>query len=95
MEFSVRHDLGSLYTPPKELGLVEKAVETAVGRVEYLDPTKKGYGDGQLIQQKFKIPVAYLGPKGANEHAVDEWVDIASLKQLRDIYSNIIKRYCQ
>ena len=65
------------------------------GKVEYLDATQKGYGDGQLLQEKFKIPVVYLGPKGENAHGVDEWVDISSLKKLRELFAEIIKKYCQ
>lgn len=90
LKVEVRHDLGALYTDPQELTAIE-----AITGATYLNAATKGYGDGQLIQEAWGVPVANLGPKGANPHAVDEWVDIASLKTLMDMYTRIIQHYCQ
>lgn len=83
------HDLGALYTNPAEL----KALEQIAGS-SYLDAPSAGYGDGQLIQEAWNIPVAYLGPKGGNAHAPNEWVDIKSIQTLTDMYARIIQAYC-
>ena len=95
LDFSVRHDYPAFCTKIKRISDISKIIKKVLGKIEYLDASKKGYGDGQLLQEKFNIPVAYFGPKGANAHGIDEWVDIASLKKLRKIYISIIKRYCQ
>jgi len=92
---SIRHDFGSLYTDPREAEVLEKVVERVIGKVGYLDPVTRGYGDGQLLQEEFGVPVVYLGPKGENAHGADEWVDVHSLKKLREIYSILIKEYCR
>lgn len=94
-DFSVRHDFAPLYTNPEKLKILEKILQKTSGKVNYLDPSVKGYGDGQLLQEKFNVPVVYLGPKGANAHGIDEWVDINSLKKLRQIFSELIVSYCK
>jgi len=95
LDFFIRHDFGSLYTDPTELKVVEKVLRKNLGSANYLNPAKKGYGDGQLLQKKFDIPMIYLGPKGANAHGADEWVDIRSLKKLKQIFSDLIASYCK
>lgn len=93
--YSIRHDFGSLNTDTRKITRIEKIIKNNLGKAEYLNPSNKGYGDGQLIAEKFGIPVIYLGPKGKNAHGVDEWVDINSVKKLRKIFSDIIKNYCK
>ncbi|GIP35286.1 M20 family metallopeptidase [Paenibacillus sp. J2TS4] len=39
-------------------------------------------------------PAVVLGPKGANAHAADEYIDIPSLLQLVEIYALTILRWC-
>lgn len=95
INFSIRHNFSPFYTNPTELKILRKVLRKTVGKVEYLDPSKKGYGDGQLLQEKFNVPVVYFGPKGANAHGVNEWVDISSLKELRQIFSELIAVYCK
>jgi acetylornithine deacetylase/succinyl-diaminopimelate desuccinylase-like protein len=89
VNLTVRHDLGALYTDPCDLRVVADVSGGA-----YLDASTKGYGDGQLIQEAWQVPVAYLGPSGGNAHALNEWVDISSLRTLAEMYSMIIQRYC-
>jgi len=95
LNFSIRHDFAPLYTDSAELKILEKVLLKILAKVNYLDPSKKGYSDGQLLQEKFKIPVVYLGPKGTDAHGIDEWVDIISLKKLRQIFSELIATYCK
>ena len=93
--FSIRHNFTSLYTNPIKLKIIERVLRENLGSVGYLNPSQKGYSDGQLLQKKFNIPVIYLGPKGANAHGSNERVDINSLKQLRQIFSELIISYCK
>ncbi|HAU07796.1 MAG: hypothetical protein UW46_C0004G0091 [Candidatus Yanofskybacteria bacterium GW2011_GWF1_44_227] len=88
-DFRIRHDLGSLYTDRKYLNKIERALKTKE-KIGYLDPSDLGYGDGQMINEKWKCPVIYLGPKGAGMHAPDEYVDIASIDKLANMFSTML-----
>ena len=92
--FVIRHDYSALNTSKKTLRKIEQLVTKVTGKSEYLDPINRGYGDGQLIQKKFKIPTIYIGPSGEGEHAVDEYVSMKSIHALREIYEKIIALYC-
>ncbi|MFH1392358.1 MAG: M20 family metallopeptidase [bacterium] len=95
LDFCIKHNYSALYAKKECVDRFEMIMKKILGKIEYLDASKKGYGDGQLLQEKFNIPVVYFGPRGANAHGIDEWVDIISLKKLRKIYSSVIRRYCQ
>lgn len=41
------------------------------------------------------IPTVVLGPAGAGAHAIDEWVDLASVERCRDIYTDLIADFCR
>ena len=41
------------------------------------------------------IPTVVLGPAGAGAHAIEEWVDLASVERCRDIYTNLIAEFCR
>ncbi len=40
------------------------------------------------------IPTVVLGPAGAGAHAIEEWVDLASVARCRDIYTSLIADFC-
>jgi len=90
---SVKHNLGSLFTPENEWKNISKIVHSVVGKSEILPPQTKGYGDGQLLSEKKKIPVIYLGPSGEGAHSADEYVNISSLTSLKEIYKKILEEY--
>ncbi len=95
LETKIALDFGSLFTDPKHLHVVEETIQTITGKkAQYLDGAKKGFGDGQFLQEKYGIPVIYLGSVGGNMHKPGEWVEIDSLKPTRDIYYAIIQHYC-
>lgn len=94
LDLKINHDFNPLITTKEQLKFIENIIEKIIGKAEYLDPKNRGYSDGQLIQNKYKIPVIYLGPKGGNAHAPNEWVDIPSLFVLKKIYSLIMEKYC-
>ncbi len=41
------------------------------------------------------IPAVVLGPAGAGAHAIEEWVDLASVERCRDIYTDLIADFCR
>lgn len=94
-DFKIRHNLGSLYTDSSKLKIFKQILKKNKLKIDYVNPSETGYGDSQLLQQKFNIPVIYFGPKGANAHGIDEWVDINSVKKTRQIFSELIVSYCE
>lgn len=91
---TIRHDLGALCTDPTELRRVEDVLQVVSGEAVYRNPEGLGYGDGQMIWERFNVPVINLGPTGAGMHAQDEYVEVDSLEQLRNMYLQIINEYC-
>jgi len=95
-DFFVQHDLGVFYTKPSQLKLVEEIIKKTLGEAKYMDLPKKGsYTDIQLINEKLDVPCICFGPKGENRHKANEWVDIRSLEKTKEVYKNLIKKYCQ
>ena len=41
------------------------------------------------------IPTVVLGPAGAGAHAIEEWVDLASVKRCQEIYTDLIADFCR
>ena len=41
------------------------------------------------------IPTVVLGPSGAGAHAIEEWVDLASVERCREIYVDLIADFCR
>ncbi len=41
------------------------------------------------------IPSVLFGPTGAGLHGVDEWVDLASVRQCRDALAGLIRDWCR
>lgn len=88
-------DFGPLFTNSQQLSRVEEAVKKNTAETDiYLDGSLKGYGDGQMLQEKFSIPTIYFGPKGGNAHKPNEWVDLDSLSQTQKVFEDIIQSYC-
>jgi acetylornithine deacetylase len=40
------------------------------------------------------IPSVLFGPTGAGLHSVEEWVDLASVRQCRDALVGLARRFC-
>jgi acetylornithine deacetylase len=40
------------------------------------------------------IPAVLFGPRGAGAHAIEEWVDLASVQQCAEIYGHVIDAFC-
>lgn len=90
--FKINSDFGPLLTNKKDLILVEKAVKSIMGRVDYQDASKTGYGDGQMLFEKTGTPVICFGPSpGAACHKADEYVEIDSIRKTVKVLKNIIE----
>ena len=41
------------------------------------------------------LPTVAFGPRGAGAHAIEEWVDLASVERCREIYLDLIADFCR
>lgn len=94
LAIEMRHDLGALDVPERDLDFLEQALKEQNLPVAYRDARTLGYGDGQMIWQRWSIPVAYLGPTGDGMHAVDEYVELESLLPLARTLTSLIRICC-
>lgn len=92
-ELRVNHSLGSLNTATESLGSLVEAVASLGREVNFLDGKNKGYGDGQMLAERFGIPVANFGPSGEGMHGPDEYVDIGSLRDSEHVYRQLITNF--
>jgi acetylornithine deacetylase/succinyl-diaminopimelate desuccinylase-like protein len=89
----IKHDLGSFFVPESRLKNVSQTVYSITKKKEFVPSSERGYGDGQLLYKKKKMPIAYLGPSGKNAHGANEYVVVSSLILLKKIYRKIIEKY--
>lgn len=81
----------SFITPPGALSdLIAKAVHSETG-VEPVLSTSGGTSDARFV--KDHCPVVEFGLVGKTMHQVDENVDLEQIKQLKSIYSRILRDY--
>jgi acetylornithine deacetylase len=52
-----------------------------------------GWMDSALLSAD-GIPTVIFGPTGDGAHAAEEWVDLASLDQCRQIYHDVVREFC-
>lgn len=81
----------SFLTPPGPLSqLVVRAVEAETGLTPILSTTG-GTSDARFV--KDHCPVVEFGLVGQSMHQVDEHVEVAHIRQLKDIYTRILTDY--
>jgi len=81
----------SFITPPGELSdLVAAAVQAETGVTPELS-TSGGTSDARFV--KNHCPVVEFGLVGKTMHQVDERVEVAQIKQLKSIYTRILRDY--
>ncbi|WP_195821105.1 succinyl-diaminopimelate desuccinylase [Roseobacter sp. MH60115] len=81
----------SFLTPPGALSdLVARAVEAETGVTPVLSTTG-GTSDARFV--KDHCPVVEFGLVGQSMHQVDEHVEVAHIRQLKDIYTRILAEY--
>lgn len=69
---------------------LSKIIKKYTGK-EMVLTTRKSVGDDNVLAS-LGIPVITLGPKGGNEHKVNEFVEIKSLEILQKIYEDFCNR---
>ncbi|WP_340248028.1 succinyl-diaminopimelate desuccinylase [Sulfitobacter pontiacus] len=91
VELKVKISGESFITPPGELSdLVSKAVQAETGVTPELS-TSGGTSDARFM--KHHCPVVEFGLVGQSMHEVDENVEVAQIRQLKSIYTRILKDY--
>ena len=70
--------------------MVADAVEAVAGRRPELSTTG-GTSDARFIRAM--CPVVEMGLVGATMHAVDERTPVAEIRQLTEVYRQLIRRY--
>lgn len=89
-----RLELGLLLIPPERLSGFEAIVKEVLGKASYADISQYGYGEGQLLHERLGVDCVYFGPGPDTAHQVDEYVSIAQLKQIREVFARLIEQYC-
>lgn len=92
-KIKIKHDLGSLNVNRAVLNKLEKAIRQYTNQVEYANAAEAGYTDGQMLQQRYHIPVVQFGPNGEGMHSVDEWVSVSSVERCAQIFACLIRTY--
>lgn len=93
-EVSIRSDFNPTYVPTEKLRWFEEIIRNSLGKTSYGNVKEQGYFDGEMLYRKLGIPCVYFGPKGDNAHGVNEWVDVKSLKGVRNVYLSLIQKVC-
>ncbi len=75
---------------PTDADVVTAVVEAAGGAEIYGDTP---WMDAALTQAA-GIPTVVFGPHGAGAHAVEEWVDLASVETCVRVFADTARRIC-
>ncbi len=90
-----RIDYGSLLIPRDQLNVFESTVQEVIGNVAYAEISQFGYGEAQLLNERFGTNCVYFGPGPSDQaHKVDEHVSIADQRQVSEVYKKLIEQYC-
>jgi acetylornithine deacetylase len=98
-QFEARHRT-TLFRPPFSVGEDEPIVRILLDQAsEALGTRPPLVGASFWMDAAFiaaaGIPTVAFGPHGAGAHAVDEWVDLQSVEQCRDILVRTIRCFCR
>jgi len=93
-KIEIRSDFQSMYSLKENFKELEQSIIKEDLYPNYGNIKEQGYFDGGMIANKFSAPFACFGPKGGNAHGTEEWVDIKSLEKTKNIYKNLIKKFC-
>jgi acetylornithine deacetylase len=97
-QFQARH-LTTMSRPPFGVSESEPIVQTLIREASVVlgrAPATIGesfWMDAALLAEA-GIPTVAFGPHGGGAHAVDEWVDLASIDQCREILVRMIRSFC-
>lgn len=90
-DIEIRHDLKGYKTEKNKLIVLEETIKKSGYLPKYKNLKYGGYSDMSMLRKKLNCPCANFGPKGANKHKENEYVEIESLKQAESIYKNLIE----
>jgi diaminopropionate ammonia-lyase family len=81
---------------PRHHAVVQHLVELGTGVMGRPPPVQSVpfWCDAALLTEA-GIPSVVFGPSGAGLHSREEWVDVDSLRQLREVLAQLIQRFCQ
>ena len=87
-------DRSPLETP--ENAEIVKAIQSAAVKVLNRPPQIAGvqFWTDAAVLSAAGIPSVLFGPAGSGAHAVEEWVDLASVKMCAEIYLETAQRFC-
>jgi acetylornithine deacetylase len=83
------YEVDAAHPLPQALGVTARAVgcrANTIGMSFWTDAAVLGEAG---------IPSVLFGPSGAGLHSVDEWVDLASMRQCRDALTGLIRDWCR
>lgn len=88
-----------LVRDPFEVAQNEPIVELLQSQIQqHLGHPPKIYGDqpwmDTAILSTAGIPCVIFGPTGAGAHAVEEWVDLESVRQCTDVLTATVATFC-
>lgn len=90
-----RIDKNPLIIEKNKLGKFEQVIKSKVGKVEYADISKYGYGEGQILNEKLGSACVYFGPgPDSTAHKTNEYVFVNELELVEDIMTSLIAEYC-
>lgn len=88
-------DLGCLSVNKDSITRVIRAVKNSVNTLGFINPNDMGYGDGQMIFEKFCIPTVYFGAGPTNMcHKPNEYANIPDLTKIDKFLDRIYQAYC-
>ncbi len=90
-----RIDKNPFIIEKNKLSKFEHVIKSKLGKVDYADISRYGYGEGQLLNETLGVPCVYFGPgPDSTAHKTDEYVFINELKLVEDIIISLITEYC-
>jgi len=87
-DLNIRHDLGAWITPKTEL----RAVTRLINKPQFVNPSKRGYVDLQMLWQTFdQVPCTTYGPGDPScSHQPNEFVPIQGINTASRFYKSLI-----
>ena len=93
-KIEIRSGFKPMYSPKENFKELEQAIIKENFYPNYGNIKKQAYFDGEMMANKLSAPFACFGPIGGNAHGAEEWVDIKSLEKTRNVYKNLIQKFC-
>jgi len=93
-KIEIRSNFQPMYSPKENFKELEQSIIKENFYPNYGNIKEQGYFDGEMIANKLSAPFACFGPIGENAHGAEEWIDIKSLEKTKNVYKNLIQKFC-